>query len=98
MNKSARLLVLSGLAAIAFSVGAQGLPPAPPPGAPDRQGMMQRSWGDPSAADRERWREERRERRDAWQHMSPEERHRLRRDIRDAGQAIYPRHGLRGRD
>lgn len=36
-------------------------------------------------------REERRQRREAWRQMTPEERHQLRRDIRDAGHMLYPR-------
>ena len=44
-----------------------------------------------SPEQREQFREERRQRREAWQQMSPEERHQLRRDIRDAGQTLYPR-------
>lgn len=36
-------------------------------------------------------REEARRRREAMQQMSPEERHQLRRDIRDAGRMLYPR-------
>jgi len=41
--------------------------------------------------ERAAWREERRARREPWRQMSPEERHQLRRDIREAGDAIYPR-------
>jgi hypothetical protein len=37
--------------------------------------------------------EQHEERRAAWQQMSPEERQRLRSDIRDAGRVIYPRRG-----
>lgn len=45
---------------------------------------------DISAEERERRRDEARRRREAWQQMSQEERHQLRSDIRDAGQALYP--------
>lgn len=43
-----------------------------------------------SPEERAAWREERRQRREAWKQMSPEERRQLRRDIREAGDAIYP--------
>lgn len=43
-------------------------------------------------------REEARRRREAWRQLSPEERHQLRRDIRDAGDALYPRGARRRGD
>jgi uncharacterized membrane protein len=56
-----------------------------------------------SSEERERMRDTRQERRDAWRQMSPEDRHQLRRDIRDAGRTLYPRgpqrrNGHDGRD
>jgi hypothetical protein len=53
---------------------------------------------DLSPEQRDQVREERRQRREAWQQMSPEDRHQLRRDIRDAGQTLYPRGRPQGRD
>lgn len=94
MNKSARLLLLSCLAAVAFGAGAQDVPPVPPAGAPDGRGPVPGPWRDLSAAERERWREERR---DAWRRMSPEERRQLRHDIREAGRQLYPRRPRHGR-
>lgn len=57
-----------------------------------QQGMHRQDW---TPEQREQWREERRQRREQWQQLSPEERHQLRRDIRDAGQTLYPRRGPR---
>lgn len=90
--RTVRYFVLLCLAATAFSAAARDEPPPPPPGYPGygygAPGQMQRplrDWRDASPDQREQWRDERRQRRDAWRDMSPEERHQLRRDIRDAG-------------
>jgi hypothetical protein len=47
--------------------------------------------------DRMQHREEARQNRENWRQMSPEERHRLRSDIRDAGRSLYSGR-QRGRD
>ncbi|MDP1653265.1 MAG: hypothetical protein Q8L56_11140 [Rhodocyclaceae bacterium] len=95
MKKSARLLVMLCLSVTAFAAAAQSAPPPPPPG---YYGQMPRGpMRDLSPEQREQWREERRQqRREEWREMSPEDRHQLRRDIRDAGR-LYPR-GPRHRD
>lgn len=68
--------------------------PAGPPGGSAPTGREFRHGMPPhdmSPAERAAWREERRQRRAAWKQMTPEERRQLRRDIREAGDAIYPR-------
>lgn len=87
------LLSLSCLAALpARGEEAQRYPPG-------YFGQEQRQpWRELTSEQRELVREERRQRREQWQQMSPEERHQLRRDIRDAGQALYPPRGRHGRD
>lgn len=99
-NAASRLSVFSLLAAITLVSRAQGLPlpPPPPPGPAGDPAQMDRRWHDMSPEQRQQWRDERRQRRDARRQMSPEERHQLRRDIRDAGQALYPPAGHRGRE
>lgn len=54
----------------------------------------QTGWRERTPEERAAWREERRRLHEAWREMSIEERHRLRRDIRDAGEQLYPRHGF----
>lgn len=87
MNKSAIAFLLLMLSALPYA-GAQ---PAPRPS----DGQRQLRAHDFSPEQREQWREERREerrqRREQWQQMSPEDRHQLRRDVREAGQSLYPR-------
>jgi Spy/CpxP family protein refolding chaperone len=91
MNKPFLILFAMLLSAAAGHVLAQGVPPPPPghagPGLQDQRGLMR----DLSLEQREQMRAERRERHEAWQRMSPEERQQLRRDIRDSGQTLYPR-------
>lgn len=93
MHPIVRLLLLS-LSTAALPAGAQDVPAPPPPAgwqAPERP------MRDLSPEERAQWRESREQRREAWRQMSPEERHELRRDIRNAGQELYPR-GKRSRD
>lgn len=109
MEKTARMLILLCLAIASFGAGAQDVPPAPPYGAGAPSGsppgfggpaarLPMRPLNDWTPEQREQFREERRQRREAWMQMSPEERHQLRRDIRDAGQRLYPYGRHRGRD
>ncbi len=89
MNKAVRFFLLSAFSLLPLSGMAQEYPRPPaaeqygagPEGGPGRS---------LSAEERIERREENRQRRDAWRQMSPEERHRLRSDIRDAGRSIYP--------
>ncbi len=83
MNKSILAFLLLMLSALPHA-GAQ---PAHRP--PDGQRQMRPHDFPPEQ--REQWREERRQRREQWQQMSPEDRHQLRRDVREAGQSLYPR-------
>jgi len=69
----------------------QGAPVAPPAGHQAGEFRYHLSPRDMTPEEREAWREERRQRREQWRQMSPEERYQLRRDIRDAGREIYPR-------
>jgi|GEM_PF-5874050 len=80
MKKVRRSLFLAAL--LALPALAQPVPPPPPPGW-ERQGHGPGRGMTPE--EREQWREERRQRREAWREMSPEERHQLRQDIREAG-------------
>lgn len=100
MKISVRIFLLLGLSVLALAAGAQ---PAPPPpgyqGPGPGYGQGQRGpMRDLSAEQREDRRREHRQRREVWQQMSPEERHQLRRDIRDAGQELYPRERQRRGD
>jgi Spy/CpxP family protein refolding chaperone len=90
MKKLVRAFLLLCMCVIAPVVHAQQYGPPPPPAGfqGPGQGVPMREL---SPEQREQFREERRQRREAWQQMSPEERHQLRRDIRDAGQTLYPR-------
>lgn len=87
MKTSVRILLLC-LSAALLPAWAQEVPP--PSGYPERVQRMPMRDG-LSAEERERMREAGRERREAWRQMSPEDRHQLRRDIRDAGRSLYPR-------
>ena len=88
MKALVTILILCSLSAV-FPAAAQD--------APLSQGMYGQMQHQPmrdlSPEQREQMREARQQRRDAWQQMSPEDRHQLRRDIRDAGQTLYPRGG-----
>lgn len=88
MNKAARFFLLS---CCAFSLHAMAEDFAQPPairyGGPENGAVRPLSPG--QGMDRMERREERRQRHEAWRQMSPEERHRLRSDIRDAGRSIY---------
>ena len=68
---------------------AQGM--GPPPGQFDQRMRGSPDQREQLRDERHRLHEERRQRRESWQQMSPEERHQLRRDIRDAGETLYPR-------
>jgi uncharacterized membrane protein len=92
MKKSVSVSLLFCLAAALPAYGQESPPPLPPAGQELRMPLHVLT-----PEQLEQWREERRQRREAWQQMSPEERHQLRRDIRDAGHALYPRN-RRGRD
>lgn len=94
MKKSAVLFLLLSLSAT-LPVCAQDVPPPPPVPPFGQEPRFQLRSLTPEQL--EQWREERRLRREAWQQMTPEERHQLRRDIRDAGHALYPRN-RRGQD
>jgi hypothetical protein len=97
MEKTARILCLIALALLAPAARASDAGASP--------GLQNRD----NAAARPAWREERqerwerreeyrddlRQRRDAWRGMSPEERHQFRSDIRDAGRDIYRPRGHR---
>jgi hypothetical protein len=86
MKAFATILTLCVLSA-AFAAAAQDV--SPPPG---MYGQMHgQRMRELSPEQREQVREARQQRRDTWQQMSPEDRHQLRRDIRDAGQTLYPR-------
>ena len=78
--------LLFAVALLALSAPAQAQPAPPPPPGWERPGY---GYGGPGRAmtpeEREQWREERRQRREAWREMSPEERHQLRQDVREAG-------------
>jgi len=89
MKALVTILILCSLSA-ALPAAAQDAPLSP-----GMYGQMQRQpMRDLSPEQREQMREARQQRRDAWQQMSPEDRHQLRRDIRDAGQTLYPRGGV----
>lgn len=94
MNKSALAFLLLMLTALPYA-GAQ---PAPRP----FDGQRQMRPHDLSPEQRGQWheerRDERRQRREALQQMSPEERYQLRRDVREAGQSLYPRGPRRRED
>ncbi|MFN3883681.1 MAG: hypothetical protein ACK4Q4_02850 [Rhodocyclaceae bacterium] len=86
MEKLPLVLVLLGCAMLG-TAQAQGAPPLPPV-QPGPHEAPRGSWRDLTPKQRERWREwreERRQQRDFLREMSPEERHQLRRDIREAG-------------
>ncbi len=91
MNKSRSILFALLLSAAASPALAQLVPPSPPgyggQGLQDQRGQMR----DLNAEQRDQLRAERRQRQEAWQQMSPEERQQLRQDIRDSGQTLYPR-------
>jgi hypothetical protein len=94
MKKSVVILPLICLATLAIALPARAEdtlmpPPLPPQPALSPLGQEPRIQLTPEQL--EQWRIERRTRREAWQQMSPEERHQLRRDIRDAGHELYPR-------
>ncbi|MDX9994147.1 MAG: hypothetical protein RBS28_02405 [Rhodocyclaceae bacterium] len=95
MNKAVRFFLLSFCCLLSLNGMAQEYPRPPaahygvgPEGGPGQQ---------LSPEERMERREENRQRRDSWRQMSPEERHRLRSDIRDAGRSLYPGR-QRGRD
>lgn len=91
MSKLARFFAPLALVAVACAAAAQGMPPPEFPGPLHGPiGPPQQTWQSMNPAEREQWREERRQRRDSWREMSPEERHQLRRDIRDAREH-YPK-------
>lgn len=110
MKKCAQLLILLSLTAFALAAGAQGRPPpGAGPGYHGGQGPLRDQYDAQRDAQREAHRSERmeqreerrrenRQHREMWQQMSPEERHQLRRDIRDAGQDLYPPKHQRRRD
>jgi len=87
MKNLARLLLLLWACLLAGSAAAQ-YPPPPPPG---DERAWPRGGREFAPQDADAWREARRSRREMWQQMSPEERHQLRRDIRDAGRELYRR-------
>lgn len=95
MNKTLRILLLSSCCLLALNVRGQENETVP------RGAFEQGTKGMPGnpffQEERMGHREEARQRREIWRQMSPEERHRLRSDIRDAGQSLYPRRH-RGRD
>ena len=98
MKTLPRLLLSLSLCAAVLPARGQGAPPPPAAAGFHAQELPLLMRSDLSTEERERLREEARRRREAWQQMSPEERHQLRRDIRDAGQALYPRREHRPRD
>ncbi|GAB1393708.1 hypothetical protein MASR1M60_18720 [Rhodocyclaceae bacterium] len=63
----------------------------PRPVPPYEQTHERQARGEATVESRRQWHEERRQRREALQQMSPEDRHQLRRDIRDAGRTLYLR-------
>lgn len=80
-------LCLGLLCGAAFGVRAQGMP-SPPGGDGRLQRPPPQDW---TPEQREQWREERRQQREAWHQMSPADRQQLRQDIRESGRALYPR-------
>lgn len=98
MKKALRASLLSCLLALAIPAWAQSAPPVSsiPPGQLHYGPNYREQLRDTSPEQREQMREERRQRREAWQQLSPEERHQLRRDIRDAVTVTTPRRMLRG--
>lgn len=84
MKKAAPVLLCSLLGLLAMGVSAQPQSYSPP-----WREVPHERFRDRVPEERERLREEReqwrKERREQWQQLSPEERHQLRRDIREAG-------------
>ncbi|MEW6164660.1 MAG: hypothetical protein AB1642_06335 [Pseudomonadota bacterium] len=87
MKKSAVLRLSLLLCACLSAAHAQE---TPQPGA-DRQGDMRPPLRALSSEERGEFREAHRQHRESWRQMSQEERHALRRDIREAGRSLYPR-------
>ncbi len=65
--------------------------PQMPPERPGHAGIHHKPPQDMTPEERAAWREARRARREQWRQMSPEERHQLRHDIREAGHDLYRR-------
>lgn len=87
MNKTLRILLLSSCCLLALN--ARGQEEAPVPRRAHEQGTKGMPGNPFFQEERMGHREEARQRREMWRQMSPEERHRLRSDIRDAGRSLY---------
>jgi len=89
MHPLVRLLLPFLLGCAILPVRGEEPPAAQAPAPPRHEYHHGAHLRDMTPEERAAWREERRARREQWRQMSPEERHQLRRDIREAGRDLY---------